>query len=313
MVITKKRIRKAEKYLSAVKDGDIVILGIPSVVGLDEKLESCGFSAPITAGDTVLPTVNGPVSGFNANGKTIVHRDQPMETAYRQAEWRWTEFRGRYDTEEMSRIVEIPYDRYPRSLVPPPSIELTIVDSPAGGLAVIAPEMTKDSRLMDMITHTINLLLECFGECHVMDSSLMTIGKMNMRRLNWEILPPGKIPWSKLQGHLKPLLEKQPSGNQKVITERFESINKYEPPFTAFGKAGFQGYIVFGFPDSDLYVLESTEVNNATYILGSDWETISAMTKAEILNASLHKERVIHRENWFHQMDVILHEVESSP
>ena len=61
---------------------------------------------------------------------------------------------------------------------------------------------------------------------------------------------------------------------------------------------GFSGYLIFGFVDRSLYVLESAHYGNATYILDRDWESLSAMTKAELLDASLHQDRIIHRESW---------------
>jgi hypothetical protein len=45
--------------------------------------------------------------------------------------------------------------------------------------------------------------------------------------------------------------------------------------------------------------LESVKVNNATYVLRNDWESISQLTKAEILNNDLHETRIVHNKNWY--------------
>jgi hypothetical protein len=58
---------------------------------------------------------------------------------------------------------------------------------------------------------------------------------------------------------------------------------------------GFNGYIVFGYADLGLFVLESLEHGNATYVFGQDWEQLSALTKKEILHGGLQEERIIHR------------------
>ena len=63
-----------------------------------------------------------------------------------------------------------------------------------------------------------------------------------------------------------------------------------------------KGYLIFGFLEENLYVLECTQTNNATYILENNWEHLSGLTKAEILENNLHKERIIHRENWFEEI-----------
>ena len=47
-----------------------------------------------------------------------------------------------------------------------------------------------------------------------------------------------------------------------------------------------------------IYVLESLIYGNATYILGENWENLSQLSKAEILNGNHHLERFVHGENW---------------
>lgn len=93
--------------------------------------------------------------------------------------------------------------------------------------------------------------------------------------------------------------------------KRIETINIYGPEFVAVGHAGFSGYLVFGFPAHALYVLESTQVNNATYIFAEDWEDLSKKTKAEILNHDLQEDRIIHRKGWFSRMRDLLAGLES--
>jgi hypothetical protein len=88
--------------------------------------------------------------------------------------------------------------------------------------------------------------------------------------------------------------------------ERFHRVNGYEPSFVAVGRAGFKGYVVFGFPDLNIYILESTQTNNATYVFEENWERLSQMTKAEILNNELHKDRIIHRQSWFRKLHKLM-------
>ena len=78
------------------------------------------------------------------------------------------------------------------------------------------------------------------------------------------------------------------------------------PDFVAYGRSGFKGYAVFGFTERNLYILESVMPNNATYVLENDWETISQLSKAEILSQELHKARIVHSENWQKNFDKIM-------
>lgn len=298
MIIRKNRVRSARSNIRGVAHGQQICMSLSDIDRFKVRLEEVGFSNRLDVGEQVLPSPLGNVSHFNAEGGYKVHRDQPKETAYRQAEWHWQEFRGRYDRVERSKIVEIPYERYPRTFIEPPAVELTIAEA-SGEKVVVAPPLPFTSDAEPQLVHTINLFLELFGECEVLRGDLSPIRPAKVIRLNWEVLPQGKLPWEKLKGELRPIVNRQPEGNRAVIDKRHETIASHNPEFVAVGRGGFDGYVIFGFPSRALYVLESTQINNATYVLDKDWEELSTMTKAELLNENLHRDRIIHRENWF--------------
>ena len=174
-------------------------------------------------------------------------------------------------------------------------MELTIAIGKDGQSYVVTPPLTVSEGKAAEAVHAINLLLEIFGECDVFDSQLTPLIPAKLKRLNWRILPPGIRPWNKLRDEVAEVLAVAREGNRPVIENRLEILNSFQPVFTAVGNAGFQGYIVFGFPAVGLYVLESILYGNATYILDEGWEAISKLTKAEILSENLHKGRIIHR------------------
>lgn len=298
MVITKKRIRNLDRYFGFIRPGSQIVLGVRLGTTDPIRLQQIGFGASIEVGDTVLPSAEiGPVSRFNSRGRERVHKDLPMETAYRQAEWRWIEWHGPYEHERI-RIVDVPYQRYPRTLVPPPSVELTVSRAPSGEITIITPEFTYTDDQKQLILHAVNLVLEIFGECEIFTSDLQALIKSDIRRLNWRILPPGRQPWEQIKSAVESVVRKAPKGNWPVIEYRIAEIHKYGPTFCAIGNGGFHGYVVFGFPERNLYVLESTQFDNATYVFAEHWEELSKRTKAEILTAGLHKDRIIHRGNW---------------
>lgn len=308
MLIKKRRVRNLEANLPVVQQGDTVVFAIPLTEECAGTLAQLGFTDNRETGETVLPTPQGPVSQYNAEGKYIKHKDQPKEIAYRQMEWTWIEWHGP-DEVEQSDIVDVPYERYPRTFLPPPSIELSIVTNAQGERLVVSPpyEYGTDNEIM---IHVINLFLELFGQCHVLTEDLNEIILAEVRRLNWRILPPGRRPWAELRSQVEEVIKQQPRGNQPVIMKRLETINNYGPEFVAIGQAGFNGYLIFGFPAHKLYVLESTQVNNATYVFAEDWEELSRKTKAEILNHDLQEDRIIHRKTWFYRVRTLLGNLE---
>lgn len=110
------------------------------------------------------------------------------------------------------------------------------------------------------------------------------------------------MPWEQFNRHLSPVVDKMADGKRKIFRQRLETISSYKPDFHAIGENGYHGYVIFGFTKLNLYIFESAEYGNATYVFEGDWEKISKMTKAEILNANLHKERFVHLVSWENQV-----------
>jgi len=111
------------------------------------------------------PANGGPACRRNANGDVIVHRDRPMETAYRQAKRHWKESRGRYGSEDHSQIVDVPFKRYPRTETPPYSVELNMRRSDDGVMHVVAGPFAFNTADDERAANTANMFIELFGEC----------------------------------------------------------------------------------------------------------------------------------------------------
>lgn len=294
MIIQKKRIRNISPYTHHIKDGSNIIVGLTDVTRLSPALKRIGFSEPYEKGQTILPASVGSISNYNAEGKEIVHRDQPMETAYSQVDWKWKEWDGSWH----SKIVDRPYQRYPRSFVEPPAVELSITENKDGQLLLTSPILQKIEGNKEILTHIVNLFLEIFGECQFFTEDMEILMKTPLHRLNWTVLPQGEMPWEKFKKEIDPIVKSAPKGNQEVLYYRLETVNALKPDFRAIGNGGFHGYIIHGFTKNNIYVLESMYYGNATYVFDGAWQELSQKTKAEILRESLQKARVIHREGW---------------
>jgi len=306
MIISGKRKRKLDKKMLSLAEGEKVIVGLAFNGDIISLLHRIGFTELLNEGETVLPIYNGPISNFNSEGKYLIHRDQPMETAYRQREWTWEQWAGYHETETRTEIVDVPYKRYPRTFISPPSVELSIVKNSEDKRYVVAPEQILDLSNPDKLLHIINLFLEIFGYCEVLSKDLKSYVLKNLQRLNWEILPPGKWPWNKIKDKILPIIKQTNRQKQVVIEYRLKVITKFNPEFSAIGRAGFRGYLIFGFPEKNIYALESLFTGNATYIFEENWEYLSKLTKAEILKESLQKDRIIHRKKWDHHINDLL-------
>lgn len=304
MLIKQTRIINLSK-LNFVKEGSVIRVGVSNLERFKDKLKEIGFKNHLEPGFKILPKVVGPVSDRNANGDYEIHKDQEKEIHYSMIEWTYKQWAGPGETVEVTESTARPYEKYPRTFIPPMSVELTLVED-EDELIIVSPEMIFKDENKDKIIHTVNLFLEIFGECQVLNNNQKAIKMPEIKRLNWEVLPKGKMPWEKRKQQIKKFIDRANGKNKNVVEHRLEEINKYEPDFTAIGKGGFNGYIVHGFNDNNTYVLESIYTNNATYILEDNWEEISKLTKAEILNDDLHKDRVIHSKNWYKKINEIL-------
>lgn len=300
------KIRKLDRHLKPIAGGSQVICAVGDLQDRRDTLREIGFSSSLGEGETVLPTSSGPTSHYNAEGREIIQKDKPMETAYWQQEWTWEEWHGRTTTTR-SRIVDVPYKRYPRKFVEPPSVELTIAKDVSGDKVVICDAVEYVDAQHDQLLHRINLFRELFGECDLLTGDLSPYVGVKVRRLNWEVLPAGELPWKQVRERLGPILDSLGERKGPAVEARLKLLTQdHAPDFGAFGRAGFQGYLVFGYNEKRLYVLESLQYGNATYVFGEDWERLSQLSKAEILAGGLHKERVVHLEGWAATMRQIL-------
>ena len=302
MITNKKRIHNITPYFRHIPEGSKIIFGIIDPLRFSNILKLIGFLEPFQKGQSILPTAVGSISKYNSTGKIIIHRDQPLETAYRQVDWHWQQ----WDDSWHSRIVDVPYKRYPRTFLKPPAIELSITENKNGQLLLTSPVFKKTDENKEIIKHSVNLFLEIFKECHFFTDNLENIIKTPLRKLNWIILPQGEMPWEQTKKYFDPLITSAKKGNQPLLYYRLEVVNKLKPDFRAYGYGGFYGYIVHGFTKKKIYILESINYGNATYVFGETWEELSKKTKAEILNENLQKARIIHREGWKKNIEQVI-------
>ncbi|MFN9470995.1 hypothetical protein [Acidovorax sp.] len=296
------------KYLKHLQPSELYVLGLVVHPGVEARLLSLGYDVPLVPGQRVLaPARKGPASRRNAEGFNVIHRDQPKETAYRQTLWTWTQYSGRNSTQEMSKLVDVPYKRYPRTKILPYSIELEIKVRDDGQKYVVAGPFTNDEADTVLATNTANMMRETLGGFEVLDKQLSSWVSAPIRRLNWQLLPPGRNVWDSAVPALERAIESAPAGNRGVLRARLSAVGAKKPDFVAVGMGGFDGYAVFGFVREKLCVLESPHINNATYVLPMEsWEKVSQMTKAEILSAGAHTARIVHTRSWFDALDEVL-------
>lgn len=290
MKIKKSKIRSTNKYISGIKEGSIFYIGLKTIQDFNQRLRRSGIIGELNIGDTFLPIPIGKISKYNADGKFRVRKDKEKETHYRDVDIK--DWRGN------THSVSIPYKKYPREPIPPPKIKLIIQEYNKEKI-ITSPSLINSKGNHKEIKHVINLFLELFGECYVLQENLMPAFK-NIQRLNWNILPKGEYPWDRLEAHVTSLIDsyKKTEGNKTVIKNQIKFISDKKPDFVAIGDKGFRGYMIFGFKSKNVYILESIHSGNATYVFGEDWKELSQMTKAQIIDSGKQLDRIIHNNSW---------------
>lgn len=305
MKIIKKRIL-SEKYLSVFKENSNIKVLVKNQNITPEKLEEFGFTQGDKSGTVVLPNAFNSYAARNAEQFYSINKKLPKEKYTQTLYWTRTQWAGRGRTEEVTELVDITKERYHRDYFSPYSVEFMLIRNNSENTLVSDKILYSNDNKLKII-NTINMVLGLFGECEVIsDEDEVITEKPKTIRLNWEILPKGKYPWEKIRDTVKDISEQYNKTNQTMMLRNCEEIYKFAPDFIAYGKSGFKGYMVFGFTEKNLYILESMFPNNATYVFENNWEELSKLTKGQILSEELHKARIIHTKSWLKNFKEIM-------
>jgi hypothetical protein len=249
-----------------------------------------GFDGMPDEGDSILPATSGPATIFNAHGKEIVRRDLPMETRSRMINTSWQDWHGQTHYGIQTRD----YDAYPRDLIPPPGEFLTAthIDD---DLIVSSRIMRRDEIEADIV-NVLNIFLELFPTFEIVQQNFSA--PVRVQKISWKILPQGQYPFDRARQALEEYFQRLNEDDRAVAMDRIRTITRYKPDFVAVGVGGFSDYVVFGFTQNRRYVLESPNTGNATYVFRDEWESISQLSKREILQGNLQEERLIHNGRW---------------
>lgn len=286
-----KSVRSLSIYESTIQRlGDFrVVHPLPQA---PKRAREIGFDGTPSEGESIVPSQVGPVSTFNANGREIARKDLPKVSQSRMVWASWNDWHGNPHSGMQVRSQKV----YQKELIPPPEEYITVMQGETEVvLASRVLNRTVDND--DRIIHVINLFLELFGSLEITSADFKSAQSLNVRRLNWHILPPGEFPFERAN-ELAEFLDGVDKNVRPVIHSRIKSVTQHKPDFVAVGVGGFREYVVFGFQSKNIYVLESPSLGNATYIFKNNWAEVSALSKKQILDGALHEVRLIHNNRW---------------
>lgn len=297
MKIKKNRVISLTQ-ISKISKGNDLVIALVNAMDFKDKLFELGFSLQLNDGERILPRVVNPSTARNAERFFTIDKMKPKEKYFHTFWWHRKQWAGYHRTIDVDGYVVKEGERYHRNIYEPYCVEFSLKYNNLGELMVITDPIKNDIQNEKLLINTINIFLTLFGECDILTESLDKYNISKTIRLNWEVLPKGKYPWKKIKNDLINISQKSTNTKRRLLLDKCEYINSFKPSFMAYGKAGFSGYIVFGFEEKNIFVFESIYDGNATYVFNDSWKEISKFTKAQILKGELQKERFIHIKSW---------------
>lgn len=287
MEIRKNRILNPRRYLFMLCTGDYFHVSASLSAEDIQRVQSYGIKPD---GKARIPEPKGPATGANADGKWVVIRNKPkvmrsVAHAYHVIDWHGDDH---YGTCYQSRLC------YQRNLIPPTNLAFVVENG-----VLHSPLFENREEAMPEIKAAMNIILEMIGHCEIWTAEKTpSLPPVRQYEVPWEILRSGTRDKELLASFIEKSVHHKPKTIQAEIRSRHQFLQDLNPEFCAIGTQNFFGYVVYGYPNLDLFIFESNEINNATYAFRGDWKQASKLTKMEVLTGGIQEARVYHTEQW---------------
>lgn len=249
----------------------------------------------------IPPEENGRASKVNLHGKEIIRKDLPKELkefGFYAPSWG--------DWSKGSHWVGQTREVYQRDQIAPKEAEISFEILRNGTdtepfvvvKCVVEFLLLKNSPIFKRdLLFCLNLLQENVGHADLWASTTSNEEFANTLYVDWEILPPGNKE-EVLQKLMSGARSKHPDLLQKKIADRYETLSKLQPTAYLRGRNGFRHYFGAKFSD-DVVVFENLDYGNAAYVMGESWETLSKMSRIDLMKSATEDfERIVHKEGW---------------
>lgn len=291
------RILNSSKYLSAFLDeGEAFYVGLLYEDYINSPyLDKYGLPKDFVNDATFTPKAKKTASKNNVNGKFV--RKQPEEKVTNTKHIEYTTKDGTH----------VSYYRdfhiYAKVLLHKYNMQFTFRTNIHGQKIVVSSTplvYINDIENNMKNTHVINLLCEIFNDFEIFTSKLEPAIHFN-KRFDMELLPKGTLNEAENFDEVVRISSHYVKDNQeqKAFQKRLHILKEYEPDIRGKGPNNFFGYIVFGFSDLDLIILETMYSKNATYIFNlSDYETNIIRDKQSVNREKLMIGKFYHDAKW---------------
>lgn len=291
----RKRILNSNKHLiSYLKENEEFHIGLLFEDFIkSQELAKYGFPQIFKDNNIVIPNPKGSATKANVKGKFV--RKQPEEKETKKVHIKYKRKDG--SSVEFDRN----YHVYVKELLHKFNIGIEFHTNEHGQQVVVSNKLiyNDEPTTIQKNTQVINMYCEIFGDFEIFSTKLEPAIHFN-KRFELELLPKGTFTDKSMEEVLE--ISKHYSKNETehgAFQKRLHTLKEFEPDIRGKGPAGFWGYIVFGFTDLNIVILETMYSDNATYVFKmDDYENDIIQDKQQAIKNKQLLRRFYHYDNW---------------
>lgn len=245
------------------------------------------------------PASTGRWSKWNVNGREIVRRDLPK--VYHSWTIEAPDFQG-------SGTHPITFSRevFRKQRLYGQQIEAAVTrrDEPRDslvGTVLLTLQAPYDEEAEQAYLYAASLARTWFGSATAYSLDETGIPQVPDQSVSWDFLPDGTVEEIR-EAVVRKFGRSALPQEVEIMIDRLEKVQSLAPEKRLVGSSGLQRYIGYMFGD-DFVAFENPRVGNALYLMFGDWESLSQLSRSQLLASREGDfDRIIHTARWFERL-----------
>lgn len=245
------------------------------------------------------PASTGRWSKWNVNGREIVRRDLPK--VFRSWTTEAPNFNGN-GTHSITHSREV----FRKQRLYGQQIEAAVTrrDEPRDslvGTVLLTLQAPYDEDAEQAYLYAASLARTWFGSATAYSLDETGIPQVPDQSVSWDFLPDGTVEEMR-EAVVKKFGGSAPPQEIEIMIDRLEKVQSLAPEKRLVGSSGLQRYIGYMFGE-DFVAFENPRVGNALYLMYGDWESLSQLSRSQLLASREGDfDRIIHTARWFERL-----------
>lgn len=245
------------------------------------------------------PASTGRWSKWNIRGREIVRRDLPK--IYRSWTIEAPDFQGT-GTHPITFTREV----FRKQRLYGQQIEAAVTrrDEPRDslvGTVLLTLQAPYDEEAEQAYLYAASLARTWFGSATPYRLGATGIPQVPDQSVSWDFLPDGTVEEMR-DAVVRRFGGSAPPQEIDIMIDRLEKVQSLAPEKRLVGISGLQRYIGYKFGE-DFVAFENPRVGNALYLMYGDWESLSQLSRSQLLASREGDfDRIIHTSRWFERL-----------